>query len=123
MTASTWIAAGALMAALAVVAGAFGAHGLASRLDAQALEWWETGARYLMYGGLGLALLGLVARSTESALLAWAGFGLLAGSLIFSGTLAMMALGAPRWLGAITPIGGALLIAGFVLFALAAIRS
>jgi uncharacterized membrane protein YgdD (TMEM256/DUF423 family) len=120
---STWIATGALLAALSVTAGAFGAHALATRLDARGLELWETGARYLMFSGLGLVLIGLFDRSGGAALTNWAGAGLLAGAVVFWGTLAAMALGAPRWLGAITPIGGALMIAGFVLFAVAALRS
>ena len=57
-----WTAAGALLAALSVAAGAFGAHALAARLDVRSLALWETAARYLMYSGLGLALLGLFAR-------------------------------------------------------------
>ncbi|HEV7786363.1 MAG TPA: DUF423 domain-containing protein [Thermoanaerobaculia bacterium] len=120
-----WIALGALMAALAVVCGAFGAHALAARLDAHALGLWETAARYLMYGGLGLALLGLFARliAPHSARpLGAAGWCLLVGSLIFSGTVFALALGSPRWFGAITPIGGTLLIVGFLLFAWSAIR-
>ncbi len=59
---ATWTGVGALLAALAVMAGAFGAHALSARLDARALGLWETAARYLMYSGLGLALLGVWAR-------------------------------------------------------------
>ena len=116
-----WTAAGALLAALAVAAGAFGAHALAARLDARALALWETAARYLMYCGLGLALLGLFARQAPpSTALRAAGWCLLAGAVVFSGTVFALALGGPRWLGAVTPIGGTLLIAGFLLFAWAA---
>jgi uncharacterized membrane protein YgdD (TMEM256/DUF423 family) len=120
-----WIAAGALVAALAVIAGAFGAHALAARLDAHALSLWETAARYLMYGGLGLALLGLLGRQgagRPTGVAGAAGWCLLLGSLLFSGTVAALALGGPRWLGAVTPLGGTLLIAGFLLFAWAAVR-
>lgn len=116
-----WIAVGAFGAALAVVAGAFGAHALAGRLDAHALSLWETAARYLMYGALGILAVGLAARSSNRNLAA-AGWCLLSGTLIFSGTVAALALGGPRWLGAITPIGGLLLIAGFVLFGWVALR-
>lgn len=116
-----WTAAGALLAALAVAAGAFGAHALAARLDVRALALWETAARYLMYSGLGLALLGLFARQAPpSAALRAAGWCLLAGAVVFSGTVFALALGGPRILGAITPLGGTLLIAGFLLFAWAA---
>jgi uncharacterized membrane protein YgdD (TMEM256/DUF423 family) len=117
-----WIVLGALLAALAVVAGAFGAHALAARLDARALALWETAVRYLLYGGLGLALLGLLVRQGAGRGASAAGWCLLLGSLVFSGTVAALALGGPRWLGAVTPLGGTLLIAGFLLFAWAAVR-
>lgn len=121
---NTWTAAGALLAALAVTAGAFGAHGLASRLDARGLELWETAARYLMYGGLGLAALGAWARQAPAAggMLRAAAWCLLAGAAVFSGTVFALALGGPRWLGAVTPLGGTFLILGFLLFAWAAWR-
>jgi uncharacterized membrane protein YgdD (TMEM256/DUF423 family) len=114
---------GALCCGLAVVAGAFGAHGLAGRLDAHALQLWETAARYLMYGGLGQGLVGLLAGGAGgpgghrrgSRLLGAAGVALLAGTLVFSGTVAAIALGGPRWLGAVTPLGGLLVMAGFFL--------
>lgn len=115
---------GALFCALSVGAGAFGAHGLAARLSERSLELWETASRYLMYGGLGAlvaGLVGLVASSPSRALGA-SGWCLLAGSAIFSGTVFVLALGGPRWLGAVTPIGGTLLIAGFLLLAWGALR-
>lgn len=115
--AATWISAGALCCALAVVAGAFGAHGLAARLDAHALSLWETAARYLMYGGLGIALAGVTALNEARRGLDAAALLLLCGSLVFSGTVGALALGGPRWLGAVTPVGGLLLILGFVVFA------
>jgi uncharacterized membrane protein YgdD (TMEM256/DUF423 family) len=120
-----WIFLGALGGALAVVLGAFGAHALAARLDARSLELWETAARYLMYGAFALVLLGLFGRQGAARGvngLNGAGWCLLAGSLIFSGTVFALALGSPRWLGAITPIGGTLLILGFLLFAWAALK-
>jgi uncharacterized membrane protein YgdD (TMEM256/DUF423 family) len=120
--AGTWIAAGALCCALSIAAGAFGAHGLRSRLDADALALWETAARYLMYAGLGAALVGLAALYQARRGLDAAAVMLLAGGLVFSGTVAALALGGPRWLGAVTPLGGLLLILGFVVFALAAWR-
>lgn len=120
-----WIVAGALCGAVSVMAGAFGAHALRARLGPRELELWETAARYLMYGGLAQVMVGLlqlhdaVRRGTGAA--AAAGWCLLLGSLIFSGTVAALALGGPRWLGAVTPIGGTLLIAGFLLFAWSAL--
>jgi uncharacterized membrane protein YgdD (TMEM256/DUF423 family) len=115
-----WIAVGAVGCALAVAAGAFGAHGLAGRLDERSLALWETAARYLMFGAFGIVLAGLAAArwpGVERA--AWA---LLAGTLIFSGTVAALALGGPRWLGAVTPLGGVMMIVGFLIFAWAALR-
>ncbi len=116
-----WIFLGALGGALAVVSGAFGAHALAARLDPRSLELWETASRYLMYGSFALVLVGLYGHSGARRIDA-AGWSLLAGTLIFSGTVAALALGGPRILGAVTPIGGTLMIVGFLLFAWAALR-
>lgn len=93
----------AVSAALAVAAGAFGAHAAAGEQQA---EWLRTGGMYqLVHAVAAIAIMG-VARGP--ALL------LLAGSAIFAVTLYAMALGAPRWLGAVTPIGGTLLIGGWL---------
>src|SRR5437588_2449737 len=116
---ANWISIGAFAAALAVIAGAFGAHALADRLDAHHLTLWETAARYLMYGAFSLILLGLAARAAfrgnAGNTVGMGGYGaaglcLALGTLIFSGTVASLALGGPRWLGAITPLGGLLMI-------------
>ncbi|MEM1131947.1 MAG: DUF423 domain-containing protein [Pseudomonadota bacterium] len=93
----------ALSAALAVAAGAFGAHGAAGEQEA---DWLRTGGFYQLIHAVGaLAIMG-VARGPAIMLLV--------GAAIFSGTLYAMALGAPTWLGAITPIGGTLIIAGWL---------
>lgn len=104
------------MCAASIGAGAFGAHGLRSSLDAEHLALWETAARYLMYGGVVVSLLGLVGR-VSTVDLRVAGWLLFTGSLIFSGTVAVIAVGGPRWLGVVTPIGGTLLIVGILVFA------
>lgn len=117
-----WIACGALCCALSVVAGAFGAHGLKARLDAESLALWETAARYFMYAGFGLAATGLTALYQARHGFDAAAYCLLAGGLIFSGTVAVLALGGPRWLGAVTPIGGLAMIVGFALFAWTALK-
>jgi uncharacterized membrane protein YgdD (TMEM256/DUF423 family) len=108
-----WIViAAALSGALAVAAGAFGAHGASGN----AAEWLKTGAQYqLLHAVAALAVLRLEARGPASLFLA--------GGLIFAGTLYLMALGLPRWLGAITPIGGVLLIAGWLWLAWTAVRT
>ena len=116
-----WVGIGAAVCALSVLAGAFGAHGLKARLAPESLELWETSARYFMYSGFGLIAIGLAAQVMAKPV-ASAGWLLLAGGTIFSGTVAALALGGPRWLGAITPIGGLLMIGGFVLLAFQVFR-
>jgi uncharacterized membrane protein YgdD (TMEM256/DUF423 family) len=118
-----WIFLGAVGGALAVVAGAFGAHALAARLEPRELQLWETAARYLMYASLALVAAGLGGRLGLRRGIDAAGWCLLVGAAVFSGTVFGLALGAPRWLGAVTPIGGVLMILGFVLFAWAALKA
>ena len=104
------------LGALAIALGAFGAHGLKERLALipEAAGWWQTATFYLLTHAVAAGA--IAARSAWPARL-WT-----AGSLIFAGTLYAMSLGAPRWLGAITPIGGASLIAGWVVLAWTARR-
>jgi uncharacterized membrane protein YgdD (TMEM256/DUF423 family) len=118
----TGLSVGALCCALAVLAGAFGAHGLQGRLDAHALGLWETAARYLMYSGLGQVLAGLAAAFSPHGGFRTAALLLLLGGIVFSGTVFCLAIGGPRWLGAVTPLGGLLLIAGFVSMAWAGFK-
>lgn len=117
-----WVAAGATCCALAVAAGAFGAHGLEGSLSPDDLRLWETAARYLMYGGLALTALGLFSGASGREVGLAAG-SLLAGTVVFASTVFALATGAPGWLGAITPIGGVLMIAGLAVFAVKAWRS
>ncbi len=107
------VAAGALTLGLGVALGAFGAHALRDALGPAALGWWQTGVSYQMWHGLALLALG-TGRIDRVTLLACL-LGL--GTLIFSGSLYVMALADMRWLGAITPIGGTLMIAGWLLLA------
>jgi uncharacterized membrane protein YgdD (TMEM256/DUF423 family) len=120
-TRSGWIAIGALNAAVAVAAGAFAAHGLRERLDARALEVFETGARYHMYHALALIAAGLVASSVArgAAFAAWL---FQAGIVLFSGSLYALALTGTRGLGAITPLGGLAFLAGWLWLAWSAWR-
>ena len=121
MTPRTAATLGALFAGLAVAAGAFGAHALRSRVEPRDLEIFETAARYQMYHGLALlAVAWLLDRGIAQA--SGAGWAFTAGTLVFSGTLYLMVATGARWLGAITPVGGVLLISGWILLGLAARR-
>jgi uncharacterized membrane protein YgdD (TMEM256/DUF423 family) len=117
-----WIVIGAVSAFVSVAAGAFGAHALKARLTQDMLTIFETGNRYQMYHSLGLIAVGLFAAHRPSALLTNAGWAMLVGILLFSGSLYALALSGVRALGAITPIGGMGFLVGWVLFALAAWR-
>jgi len=111
---------GAACAALGVGLGAFGAHALRSRVGPVELSLWETATRYFFIGAFGMVLFGLFRRtSPRGALSGWL---LLGGSTLFAGSLYALSLGAPRILGAVTPFGGAGLIAGFICFAISALR-
>ncbi len=97
-----WVAA-ALSGALAVMAGAFGAHGASGA----AAEWLKTGGQYqLVHAVAALVAMRMGARGS--------GWLFVSGAAVFAGSLYLMALGAPRWFGAITPVGGVLMIAGWV---------
>ena len=115
-----WIGIAALNMALAVALGAFGAHGLKAIANAEQLAWWHTATLYLLAHALGLLLVGLLIRlNYASQTSAWL---LQLGVIIFAGSLYAMTLGAPRWFGAITPIGGLLMIAGWLWLAVTAFR-
>ena len=120
-----WTAAGAFAMALAVILGAFGAHGLQGRLDAYSMGVYEKAVFYHFVHALGLLLVsalraaGAVSRSTAQ----WTCALLAAGILIFSGSLYALALTGNRTLGAITPIGGASFIAAWLVLAICALRS
>jgi uncharacterized membrane protein YgdD (TMEM256/DUF423 family) len=118
-----WIVLGAANAFLSVAAGAFGAHALKAPLPPDLLAIFETGARYHMYHSLGLIAIGLVAQARPSPLLSGAGWGMLAGILLFSGSLYLLALTGVRALGAITPLGGLGFLVGWALLAAAVWRS
>jgi uncharacterized membrane protein YgdD (TMEM256/DUF423 family) len=118
-----FVIAGAVLAALAVAAGAFGAHALAARLAPERLVTWETAARYHMYHALALVMLGAIAARWPHPLLTAAGWLFVAGILVFGGTVYALALGAPRWLGAVTPLGGLAFIIAWFLLAVGLARS
>lgn len=134
------IACGAISAALAVAIGAFGAHALEGRLSADMLANYETGARYHFYHSLGIIGVGLLAllrvtsgdtgidtdtdahRSGAATRLRWSAVLMLAGIVLFSGSLYAMALTGMRWLGAVTPFGGVAFLAAWGLLAWAALE-
>ena len=118
-----WIIIGSALAALAVTIGAFGAHGLKSRVSADDLVIFETGVRYQMYHSLALILLGLIGVNFQSNIVQLPAILFLVGIIIFSGTLYLIPLTGLRWFGAITPIGGSALILGWIVLLFNLIRS
>lgn len=111
---------GAFSGLISVALGAFGAHALRGILEAnQRIDTFELASRYQFYHSLALLAVGLVALQVQSKWLAYSGYGFLVGMLIFSGSLYILALTNLRWLGAITPIGGVALIAGWLFLLLA----
>ncbi len=115
---------GALSGGLGVALGAFGAHALRARLTPDALATFETGVRYQMYHALALlAVTYIVTRWAGSALPSLAGWLFVAGILLFSGSLYLLALTGVRWLGAVTPFGGLAFIAGWACLFIAALRA
>jgi uncharacterized membrane protein YgdD (TMEM256/DUF423 family) len=113
---------GAGSALLAVAAGAFGAHGLRSRLSPESLAIFETAARYQMYHALGLLAVAWAVSQWGGALPTWAGWLFVTGTVLFSGSLYTLALSGIGWLGAITPLGGLALIAGWLCLVFAGTR-
>lgn len=111
---------GALAMGLAVTLGAFGAHGLKKTLTEEMFTIFETGVTYHFYHAIGLLIVGIMARHLpHSSLLSWSGWLMVAGILIFSGSLYFLSLSGIRWLGAITPVGGLCFIISWILFAAA----
>ena len=108
-----WILAAALLGALGVTLGAFGAHGLQTKLSAEQLESWDTAVRYHLIHGVALLALTLYgAQSGQSIQLSGWLFSL--GILLFSGSIYLLVLTGQRWLGPVTPLGGLCLIAGWL---------
>lgn len=107
------LVAGAMLAALGVTLGAFGAHGLQAVLDPRALGWWQTAVQYQMWHAVALVALG----SLRGLRVGVPAVGIALGTLLFSGSLYVMALTDARWLGMVTPIGGLLMIVGWAMLA------
>jgi uncharacterized membrane protein YgdD (TMEM256/DUF423 family) len=113
---------GSLAAFLGVALGAFAAHGIKNKLSPDMFNIFEVGVRYHMYHALGLFAVAAVAGRWSGPWVTAAGWLFVFGIVIFSGTLYLLAMGGPRWLGAITPIGGLSFLAGWLLLAWAVWR-
>jgi uncharacterized membrane protein YgdD (TMEM256/DUF423 family) len=122
MDARKTLAVAGLLMALATVFGAFGAHALKAHLAADKLQVYDTAVRYHFLNALGLLAIGVLLRSMDGELLRWSAALVLTGVILFSGSLYLLTFGAPRWLGIITPVGGLVLIVGWILFATTILR-
>jgi uncharacterized membrane protein YgdD (TMEM256/DUF423 family) len=112
----------AFSAMLSVVLGAFAAHGLKSRLTESLLSTFQTGVQYQMYHSLALILLVILYRQIPQSLLLYSAGFMLAGIVLFSGSLYMLALTQVKWFGPITPLGGVCFIIGWALLVAAAAK-
>jgi uncharacterized membrane protein YgdD (TMEM256/DUF423 family) len=114
---------GAINAFLAVAFGAFGAHGLKDKLDAHYLEIWKTSVTYQMFHALGILVIAmLLGKVATSSLFTWSGWLMLAGIILFSGSLYILSLTKIGILGAITPIGGVCFLAAWILIVVGAVK-
>lgn len=117
-----WLVLAAANGFLAVATGAFAAHGLSGRLDAHALQTFETGARYHMYHALAMGLSAIAARGAAASPAQWSAGFFLAGTVLFSGSLYLLALTGIRMLGLVTPFGGLAFLIGWAMLAWAATK-
>ncbi|MFQ5487126.1 MAG: DUF423 domain-containing protein [Gammaproteobacteria bacterium] len=123
-TARMFLVTGALLAALAVVCGAFGAHALRGVVAPERLTVYQTAVQYHFLHALGLLAVALMLEHLpRQRLLRWAGWTMIAGVVLFSGSLYLLSLSGIGWLGAVTPLGGLAFIAAWLLLAVAALRS
>ncbi|MGH7774677.1 MAG: DUF423 domain-containing protein [Candidatus Binatia bacterium] len=109
--------AGSISAFLAVLLGAFAAHGLKNRLSPEMLNAFEVGVRYQMYHAFALTAVAWASTRWQGSRVTAAGWLFLVGTVIFSGSLYLLSVTGMRWLGAITPIGGAAFLLGWLLLA------
>lgn len=114
-TSRTFIILGALSGFLSVSFGAFGAHAIKQWMSADLMAIYQTAVSYQMYHSLGLILIALVYQQQQHKMIKAAGWLMLSGIIVFSGSLYTLALTDSRWLGAITPIGGILLLLAWLL--------
>jgi uncharacterized membrane protein YgdD (TMEM256/DUF423 family) len=112
-----WLFVSAVNGFLAVALGAFAVHGLSGRVDAHALQIFETAGRYHMYHALAIGLAAFCRRGAAASLATWAASFFLAGIVLFSGSLYLLALTGFRALAFVTPFGGLAFLVGWVIFA------
>lgn len=112
-----FLVSGSLSGFIAVALGAFAAHALKGRLDSALLNTFEIGVRYQMYHALALLAVGWAYGRSPGTAVAASGWLFVLGTLLFSGSLYVLSLSGARWLGAITPLGGAAFLAGWVCLA------
>ncbi len=123
-TAKLFLILGGINAALVVLLGAFGAHALKARLTAEMLAVYQTGVHYHLFHALGLIAAGLVATQIPaSACLKWSGWLMLAGIVLFSGSLYVLSVSGLSWLGMVTPFGGLAFILSWTLFVIAVLKA
>ncbi len=121
-----FLIAGAVNALLSVAFGAFGAHMLEGRVADKYLDTWQTAVQYQMFHSIGLMVVAVLMSTTligPLGSLSWAGYLMLAGIIIFSGSLYVLSLTGISILGAITPIGGVAFIAGWIMLIIAATKA
>ena len=117
MNSSRTLALAGVLLGLATVCGAFGAHLLKGQLAPDRLQLWETAVRYHFFQALGLMGVGVTLRSLDEAAVRAAALLIVAGSVLFCGSLYALSFSAPRVVGVLTPVGGVAWIAGWLLFA------
>ncbi len=114
---------GAICAFLSVGFGAFGAHALRDHISREMLDVYHTGVQYQFFHAIGLLIVGILAlHFPQSGLLRWSGWLMLAGIILFSGSLYALSISGVRWLGAITPFGGISFLISWILLVILAIR-
>ncbi len=122
--AKLFLALGSITAMLAVMLGAFGAHGLKSRLTIELLTTFHTGVQYHFYHAIGLIAIGLIAMHLPvTDWLKWSGWLMFAGIVVFSGSLYVLSIFNMRWLGMVTPVGGLAFIIAWLVLTMAIIKS
>lgn len=118
----TLLAIAAFSAMCAVILGAFAAHGLKDKLTGELMSAFQTGVQYQMYHSIALILLVVLYRQSPTPMLYWSAGFMLAGIILFSGSLYLLALSGLRWFGPVTPLGGVCLIIGWGLLVLASFK-